>query len=115
VPWTIRGIYHENIGWFDENPASIYSVPASSIHKDLAEIAGLDKLAKRAESLFENKEYVKVLHITDIISSTDLENKAANELRLKALEALKAGTYNYQKRVWLDHAIKTTKELKSCE
>jgi len=111
VPWTIRGIYHENIGWFDENPASIYSVPASSIYKDLAETAGIDKLVKKAGSLFENKKYVKVLHITDIISSADPENKAVNEIRLKALEALKAGTYNYQKRVWLDHAIRTVREL----
>ena len=78
-------------------------------------LAGADKLVKKAESFFENKEYVKVLHITEIALASDPENEPANKIRLKALESLKAGTYNYQKRVWLDHAIRTAKEMKSIE
>ena len=110
VEWTVRGIYHEYIGWFDENPASMYSEPVSSICSDLVEIAGIDALNSRAEKLLNEKEYVKVLHLTEVILKSDTYNKTTNELRLKALEALKAGTRNYIERIWLDYGITTAKE-----
>jgi len=110
VDWTVRGIYHENIGWFDENPASMYDLPVSAVYADLVEIAGVDAINDKAQKLLENQKYVKVLHLTDIILDSAPDNQRANEIRLKALEALKAGTRNYIERIWLDYGIRTARE-----
>jgi len=110
VEWTVRGIYHENIGWFDENPASMYDLPGSGIYTDLVEICGAEAILKKSEILLDNKEFVKVLHLTDVILNSDPDNKTAIEHRLKALEALKARTYNYIERVWLEYGIKEIKD-----
>jgi len=108
--WTIRGIYYENIGWFDENPTSMYSLSISSIYSDLVEIAGADALLIKANEYFENREFVKVLHLTDIVLKSDPDIVNANEIRLKALESLKAGPYNYIEHIWLDYGIKLANE-----
>jgi len=110
VEWTVRGIYHEYVGWFDENPTSMYALPASSIYADLVEMCGADELIKRAETLIEEKEYVKVLHLTDILLYSNPNSTRANETRLQALEALKAGTQNYIELIWLDYGIRTAKK-----
>lgn len=110
VEWTVRGIYHEYIGWFDENPASMYALPASSIYADLVDICGADELIKRAKTFIEDKEYVKALHLTDVLLYSNPNSKRANETRLQALEALKARTQNYIELIWLDYGIRTAKK-----
>ncbi|MBN2093452.1 MBL fold metallo-hydrolase [candidate division KSB1 bacterium] len=107
VEWTIRGIYQENVGWFDENPATMYSEPASSVFPDLVELCGADAILEKAESHLKNKEYVKVLHLTEIVPDSDPAHQKAKEIRLKALEALKAGTRNYIERIWLNYGIRS--------
>lgn len=110
VEWTIRGIFQENIGWFDENPASMYALPPSSIYPELVKISGIEALIQKAEQLLSNKEYVKVLHLTDVILNSNPDNKKANEIRLEALEALRGSTRNYVERIWLDYGIRTARE-----
>lgn len=110
VEWTIRGIYQEYVGWFDENPASMYSLPASAIYSDLVELIGKDALIKKSEQLLIVKDYIKVLYLTEILLTKEPDNKPANEIRLKALESLKANTRNYIERIWLDYAIENCKD-----
>jgi len=110
IEWTIRGIYQEYVGWFDENPATMYSESIASIFPDLVEITGIDPLIKRAKQLLEDKEYVKVLHITEIILANEPANQAAKDIRIKTLETLKANTRNYIERIWLDYAIGICKQ-----
>jgi alkyl sulfatase BDS1-like metallo-beta-lactamase superfamily hydrolase len=110
VEWTVRGIYNEYIGWFDENPASMYSIGVTSIYDDIIEIAGIDALLDKAEKLFNDKEYVKVLHLTDIILKPKPLSNRANQLRLKTLKMLKSETYNYIEKIWLDYGIRLCEE-----
>ncbi len=110
VEWTVRGIYQEYVGWFDENPVTMYTEPVSSIYHDLMELAGIEAINQRAEKLLNEKEYVKVLHLTDIVLQLNQDNKTTNEIRRKTLEALKTGTRNYIERVWLDYGIRTSNE-----
>jgi len=110
VEWTVRGIYQEYVGWFDENPVTMYPESVSSIYSELAEVAGIDSLNRRAEKLLNENEYIKVLHLTEIVLSVDPKNKTANEIRLKTLTALKTGTRNYIERIWLDYGIGMAKE-----
>ena len=111
VEWTVRGIYHGHIGWFDENPASMYGEPASGIHADLTELAGAEAIITRAEKYLQEKRYVKVLHLMDVILNAQPSHREANQTRLKALRALRAGTFNYIERIWLDYGIRVSEEM----
>jgi glyoxylase-like metal-dependent hydrolase (beta-lactamase superfamily II) len=108
--WTARGIWQEYVGWFDENPASMYAQPPSSIHPDLVRLAGAGAIVRRAEECLERGENVSVLHLTDVVLNAEPANRQAHEARLKALRALKAGTRNYIERIWLDHGIRLAEE-----
>lgn len=111
VAWTVRGIYQEYIGWFDENPANMYELSASSIYADLVQISGgPEVIIKKAEDYFQNGEYVKVLHLMDVIKEADPTYKPMWEIRIKTYEALKRGPYNFIERLFLDHGIRTAKE-----
>ncbi|HSG28526.1 MAG TPA: alkyl sulfatase dimerization domain-containing protein, partial [Candidatus Krumholzibacterium sp.] len=107
VAWTVRGIYHENVGWFDENPSSMYAEPASSIYSELVEITGPDAILDRAEALSKGGEYVKALHLTDVVLGADSSHKRGNQVRLAALRAIKASRYHYIEHIWLDYGIRT--------
>lgn len=110
VEWTIRGIYQEYVGWFDENPASMYSLPISTIYSDIVDLAGVEALVEKSEQYLTEKQYIKVLHLTEIILSKEPTNQKANSIRHNALESLKANTRNYIERIWLDYAIGICKE-----
>jgi glyoxylase-like metal-dependent hydrolase (beta-lactamase superfamily II) len=110
VEWTVRGIFHETVGWFDENSASMYSLPASAIYSDLVGICGADSLINRAEEYISHQEFVKALHLTDVVLASNPDHQQANEIRLKALESLKSRTFNYIERIWLDYGIRIAKE-----
>jgi len=47
--------------------------------------------------------------------NSDPDHQGANEIRLKALEALKTGPYNYIEFIWLDYGIKMAKEKLNIE
>lgn len=104
--WTVRGIWQEYVGWFDENPASMYAEPFSDIHADLLELAGEQKLIERAQGYLDKGAFQKVLHLTGLIIGVVPRHEAANRLRRSALQALRKGTHNYIERIWLDHGIR---------
>ena len=106
VEWTVRGIWQEYVGWFDENPATMYDEPISSVFADLDELAGEDKITKKAEDHLLKKEYSRVLHLTEIVLKVNPRHKHANEVRLDALKGLKSGTINFIERIWLNFAIR---------
>ena len=56
------------------------------------------------------KEYVKVLHLTEIALKADPMHKSTNKVRLDALNGFKAGTRNLIERIWLNHAIRLCAE-----
>lgn len=110
VDWSVRGIYDGYLGWFDGNPANMYAQPASAILPDLVRLAGgCDALVQQAETYLKAGEYVKILHITDAALTVDPKAKAAWEIRLKALQALRRGPYNYIEFIFLDDAIRKAK------
>jgi len=116
VEWTIRGIYHENIGWFDESPSSMYSTPASEIYPDLVKLAGgADAVIKIAEKYLDENENLKALQLTDAALAAEPDNKSVIEIRLKALQSLLNGPYNYIERIWLDYGIKEAEILLKVE
>ena len=111
VEWTVRGIYHENIGWFDENPASMYAEPPESVYADVIRLAGgPDKALTIAREYLEKGDFVKTLHLTDMILRADPGHRATYAARLEALKGLKSLTRNYIELIWLDYGIRLCEE-----
>jgi glyoxylase-like metal-dependent hydrolase (beta-lactamase superfamily II) len=108
VSWTVRGIYQECVGWFDENPATMYEWPASSVYPELVELAGADAIVRKAQACLDQKEYVKVLHLTDVVLAADPSHQQARQVRRNALQALKAASGNYIEKIWLNYGIRLT-------
>ena len=112
LAWTIRGIFHEYAGWFDEDPASMYTVPISGVYSDIVELAGGEaKIVDRASAYLKEGSHIKVLHLTKIVLGTNPGHHEANRVRLEALKKLRASTYNYIERIWLDYGIRLCNDV----
>lgn len=89
VSWSVRGIYDGYAGWFDTNPASLYSIPASSVYPDLVKLAGgPEPLVQLALEKVKDGKPVEALHLTDVVLAYDPKNASALNARLKALNYL---------------------------
>lgn len=117
VSWAVRGICQHYTGWFDGDPANLYGQPPDSIYPELLELAGgPEGLARRANELAEAGDSVKALHLANVILHSRPENKAALEVRLKALSALAANTKNFLEKRFLEGAIRQVQgKLKQLE
>jgi len=113
VEWTVRGIWQEYVGWFDENPATMYAEPMSSIYSDLTELAGPERILAKAKQYLDEKQYVGVLHLTELVLKDNRSRQNACTIRLTALKALKAATRNFIEQLWLNHAIRECEAILS--
>lgn len=72
VAWSVRGIFEGYIGWFDGNPANMYSDPISVAFPDVVKLAGgSDAVAERSRELINDGEVLKGLHLCDMVLSVD--------------------------------------------
>lgn len=109
--WTVRGICEEYTGWFDENPATMYGQPVASIFGDLVQLSGgAASIVRRAEELAGQKEFVRALHLTDVVLAQEPAHRPALNARLKALKGLRASSTNYIENIWLDYGIRNAEE-----
>jgi len=93
VAWTVRGIYEGYLGWFDENPATMYAVSPQDTYRELLGLLGdpAPILARAAELLAADR-HPEALRLTDVVLAGDPANVAALQTRLAAVEALLART-----------------------
>ncbi|MDJ0926833.1 MAG: alkyl sulfatase dimerization domain-containing protein, partial [Gammaproteobacteria bacterium] len=107
VAWSVRGIYEGYVGWFDEKPESIYSVPRETVYPDLVDLAGgPDRVAALAKEKLVDGNLVEGLYLTSAALWVDSKHRAALETRIRLLEALEDGAGNFNERAWLRHARK---------
>ena len=106
----VRGIYEGYLGWFDENPASMYETPVAAVYPDLVALAGGgDSVAKRAAEYVAQGDPIRALHVSDIALSSEPTNRTALQVRLTALHMLRAKATNTNEQGWLDSGIRETK------
>ena len=111
VNWSVRGIYDGYAGWFDTNPAALYSVPPSSVYPDLVKLAGgPDPVVQLALEKLKDGKPVEALHLTDVVLAADPKNTAALGARLKALNYLEDKCQNFVEEGWLQYGITKTKQ-----
>jgi alkyl sulfatase BDS1-like metallo-beta-lactamase superfamily hydrolase len=117
VRWSIRAIWESYAGWFKhESTTELYSVPQKTIHADLAELAGADKLVERAQQKSAAGKNEEALHLLDIVLNAEPDHTEAKKLAGKVHETLLADaetcctTGNFWLAGWLQNRIKLLKK-----
>ena len=103
--WSIRAIWEHYAGWFKhQSTTELYSVPQSSVHRDLVELAGTDALLERAQAKLHSGEREQALHLLDIVLSAKPDSKEAKALSIAVHESLLADarTFCYTGNFWLE-------------
>jgi glyoxylase-like metal-dependent hydrolase (beta-lactamase superfamily II) len=105
VAWTVRGIYEGYLGWFDENPATMYAVSPQQTHRELVTLLGdVEPIRARAAALVAEGRHVEAIRLTDVVLASDPDDRGALEIRLAAVEALLAASVNVNEQGWLNGA-----------
>ena len=105
VAWAVRGIYDGYLGWFDENPATMYAVPPPSIYPELMTLAGgVGPILTRAAALEAGGSHAEAIRLTDVVLAVDPANQMALQTRLAAVESLAAASGNLNEQGWLNAA-----------
>jgi len=108
VAWSVRGIYEGYLGWFDENPATMYAVAPQATYRELITLlGGPEPVLARAQALVAAGRHAEALRLTDVVLASDAANRTALETRLAAVEALFAASTNINERGWLNAARRT--------
>jgi alkyl sulfatase BDS1-like metallo-beta-lactamase superfamily hydrolase len=114
--WSIRAIWENYAGWFKhESTTELYSVPQTTIHADLARLAGADQLVQLAEGKAAAGEHEQALHLLDIVLNADPGHAGARALAIRVHETLLADartfctTGNFWLVGWLQNRIKVLK------
>ena len=90
VRWAVRAIWEENSGWFHyDSTASLYGISPSSIHGDLAELAGgASKLAERARAKIAEDKPLEAILLLDVALNAEPLNEHALSIKKLALQHL---------------------------
>lgn len=113
VSWGVRAIWENYAGWFHHNSTTeLYSVPQSSVHADLVELAGIEAIVERAQKKFTEGQSEQALHLLDIALEADPGHQPAINLAIsvheRLLEAPEAAD-NFWLEGWLKNQLKLLK------
>jgi alkyl sulfatase BDS1-like metallo-beta-lactamase superfamily hydrolase len=109
VSWAVRAIWEEYSGWFHyDSTTSLYGVPRSSVHSDLAELAGgAAVLVKRAQQKVQDGRPLEAMHLIDIALDAEPSSKEALAAKKDVLQVLlrESGGGNLSETMWLKSEI----------
>ena len=113
VDWAVRSIWDYYMTWFHfDSTTELYPVPVTDVYADLAKVASLEGLQSLAQNYLLQGEWVKALHIVEIILESDPGNTAALGARQQALaallEAAEKGLRNDYEIYWLQARMADT-------
>jgi alkyl sulfatase BDS1-like metallo-beta-lactamase superfamily hydrolase len=119
VPWIVRAIWEEHVGWFRyESTSELYDTPPSAVWPDIVELTGgTAALNERARIHVEQGRALHALHLTDMVLAHSPSDPAALRVKRLALEWLleNSGRENFSEVQWLEQAIKTAPTPESQE
>jgi glyoxylase-like metal-dependent hydrolase (beta-lactamase superfamily II) len=109
VSWGVRAIWEEYSGWFHyDSTTSLYGVPRSSIHADLAELSGgAGALAARARKHLNEGRPLEAIHLLDIALGATPAHTESLAVKKDALQWLlrESGGTNLSEAMWLKSEI----------
>ena len=115
VSWAVKSIWEYYATWFHfDTTTELYPVPASAVHAELADLAGVGALVERAGRFVTEEKPIHALHLLDIALAKAPGDRAGLETRRAALEGLlaeaKGTTQNSYEMDWLRYRIRATDE-----
>jgi alkyl sulfatase BDS1-like metallo-beta-lactamase superfamily hydrolase len=112
VSWAVRAIWEEYSGWFHyDTTTALYGVPRSSVHADLAELAGgAATLAARAKKKLVEGRPLEAMHLLDIALDAEPTHGDALAVKKDTLQVLlsESGGANLSETMWLKAEIAAT-------
>jgi alkyl sulfatase BDS1-like metallo-beta-lactamase superfamily hydrolase len=115
VSWAVKSIWEYYATWFHfDSTTELYPVPASAVHAELADLAGVEPVVERAGEHVAGGEPLRALHLLEVALAREPNHRAGLETRRAALQALlaeaKATFQNSYEMDWLRYRIRTTDE-----
>ena len=95
VNHNLKAVYQRYLGWFDGNPAHLWSHPPEAAGARYVALAGgADALIAHARDAFERGDFRWVAEVVNHLVFADPDNRDAKELQARALEQLGYGAEN---------------------
>ena len=114
VPWMVRAIWEEHIGWFRyESTTELYNVPSAAVSADLVELAGgPEPVIGRARKYLSEGRPLEAMHLVEAVLAAAPKSVTALRAKLEATEVLLArGTReNFSETRWLEAEVRTLRD-----
>jgi alkyl sulfatase BDS1-like metallo-beta-lactamase superfamily hydrolase len=95
ISWAVKSLWEYYASWFHfESTTDLYPVSVRQLYPELAALAGVGPLIKRATQKLQNNEPLQALHLVEIALAADPANTTALSVRLSALKDLLAQAEN---------------------
>jgi alkyl sulfatase BDS1-like metallo-beta-lactamase superfamily hydrolase len=89
VEWTVRGIYADQVGWFDGNPTKLFPLPERERATRLvAAIGGIERVVERGRGALEVRDFTWAAELADYVLVNAPAHAAARRLKAQALTEL---------------------------
>jgi alkyl sulfatase BDS1-like metallo-beta-lactamase superfamily hydrolase len=107
---NVRATYVNYLGWFDGNPASLYTLPPADAARRYVEFMGGAQAAlEKARDAFERGDYRWVAEVVNHVVFAEPDNREARELQAAALEQL---GYQSESGPWRNVYLTGAQELR---
>ena len=112
VEWAIRSIYEGYTGWFrHQSTTELYAYSPQTIFSDLNNLIDKKSALKTIADLIASSEYLKAIHLCEIMSSSDDNKEALKMYHEIHIILLKEAQMNSNRWIvkWLEAEIEATK------
>ncbi|MBV8964849.1 MAG: MBL fold metallo-hydrolase [Mycobacteriaceae bacterium] len=110
VSHNVKAIYQRYMGWFDGNPARLWSHPPdASATRYVEALGGIDRVVELAQRAFDEGDFRWAATLLDHATFTDAEQPKVRELYADTLEQLAYGAEN---ATWRNFFLSGATELR---
>lgn len=89
VEWTVRGIYADQVGWFDGNATKLFPLPEKGRATRLVSlIGGVDRVVERGRGALAAGDFAWAAELADYVLVNDAAHVEARRVKAQALTEL---------------------------
>lgn len=89
VEWTVRGIYADQVGWFDGNPTKLFPLPEKDRATRLVTaIGGIDRVLERGREALAAGDFTWAAELADYVLANAPAHVGARRMKARALTEL---------------------------
>ena len=85
--FVVRNIWRLYGGWYDGNPAALKPAPAADVAREIASLAGAERLASRARELADSGEHALACHLIELAVAAEPGNDDFVKIRASIYES----------------------------